>query len=467
MNESIGAKGGRRDRKRHFKILKRNKEKLTQEELKALEKKVQKRQLINILTLVPIAIVGAVATTITGLTIAPSRRKDYKDEAKKEENELVDFIEEPTSKAKVKIEKKPEIKIEKEIFFRKEDEEKLDRELSNIKSKKILKENEDKLKELRYKLKNSYYEKSILEEVKELEDNPSTKNLDKIDKLIDRLDDYKENIPINTTYLVEENYIKELVNEDIRNIKEQSKIVDESKSDIFKSIDSKVEEIKEIENDLKENLEQQKIWKNIDEEKLEEKKEKDLNIEKHKNDLIKFQDEQDKINTIVQEKLKKEVNIFERERIQLSGMAIGSNLAIRNVRYNMRGIGVRSGRKVFNFITTYLYYFSMIKAVKPIKNRYKKLNLDNYRKEVETSIEEIDKALKDIGSTGKKLEKTIKEFMSKYERYSNTKEYKNILDNLMQMNKALKEKEYELEQIKKEEEKKYQNTVEDEKVYKL
>ena len=57
--------------------------------------------------------------------------------------------------------------------------------------------------------------------------------------------------------------------------------------------------------------------------------------------------------------------------------------------------------------------------------------------------------------------------MSKYERYSNTKEYKNILDNLMQMNKALKEKEYELEQIKKEEEKKYQSTVEDEKVYKL
>ena len=75
MNENIGAKGGSRDRKRHFKILKRNKEKLTKEQLEVLEKKVKKRQIINILTLVPIAVVGAIGTTVTGLKIAPSRKK--------------------------------------------------------------------------------------------------------------------------------------------------------------------------------------------------------------------------------------------------------------------------------------------------------------------------------------------------------------------------------------------------------
>ncbi|MDO4996818.1 MAG: hypothetical protein Q4E69_06525 [Bacilli bacterium] len=465
MNENIGAKGGRKDRQRHFKILRRNKEKLSKEELEALEKKVKKRQIINIFTLVPIAIIGAVTATVTGLTIAPSRRKDYKDvkKEKSKEDELIDLeVDEP-----IKEEKKTTIKIEKEIVFTKQDEEKLEDEISKIKSIKIIEEYEERLKELRYKLKNNYYEKSIIEEVKSLEDNPSSKNLDKINILIDKLDNYKENITINTTFLVEENYIKELVNEDIKNIKEESILVEESKSDLFKSIDSKVEEIKKIESTVKEDLEQQKVWKNIDEEKLEEIKEKDLNIEKHKNDLIKFQDEEDKINKVVQEKLKKEVNIFERERIQLSGMSIGSALAIKNIRHNTRGIGVRSGRKVFNFITTYLYYFSMIKAIKPIKNRYKKLNLDKYQKVVETSLEEIDKVLSDIKRTSNKLEKTIKEFMTKYERYSNTNEYKNILDNLLQMEKALKEKEYEIEQIKKKEEKKYQNTVEENKVYKL
>ena len=413
MNENKGAKGGTRDRKIHFKILKRNKEKLTEEELVALEKKVKKRQIINIFTIIPIAVVGAVTATVTGLKIAPSRRKDYKDLKKETKEEIVDF--EETIENEVK-DNKPTIKIEKEIIFSKDDEEKLDNEISKIKSKKILEEYEDKLKDLRYKLRTSYYEQSILDEVKELEDNPSNENLKKINKLIDKLDDYKENISINTKYLVEENYIKELVNEDMKKIKEESLLVEESASDVFKSIDSKVEEIKKIENNIKENIEQEKIWKNIDEEKLEELKEKDLNIEKHKNDLIKFQDEEDKISKVVQEKIKKETNIFEKERIQLSGMSIGSAIAIRNVRRNMRPIGVRSGRKIFNFITTYLYYFSMINAIKPIKNRYKKLDLNKYQKEVEKSLEEIDKVLVDIKKTGKKLEKTIKDFIMKYER---------------------------------------------------
>lgn len=464
MNENKGAKGGTRDRKIHFKILKRNKEKLTEEELVALEKKVKKRQIINIFTIIPIAVVGAVTATVTGLKIAPSRRKDYKDLKKETKEEIVDFEEPIENEVK---DNKPTIKIEKEIIFSKDDEEKLDNEISKIKSKKILEEYEDKLKDLRYKLRTSYYEQSILDEVKELEDNPSNENLKKINKLIDKLDDYKENISINTKYLVEENYIKELVNEDMKKIQEESLLVEESASDVFKSIDSKVEEIKKIENNIKENIEQEKIWKNIDEEKLEELKEKDLNIEKHKNDLIKFQDEEDKITKVVQEKIKKETNIFEKERIKLSGMSIGSALAIRNVRRNMRPIGVRSGRKIFNFITTYLYYFSMINTVKPIRNRYKKLDLNKYQKEVEKSLEEIDKVLIDIKKTGKKLEKTIKDFIMKYEKYSNTSEYKSILDNLMQMDKALKEKEYEIEQIKKQEEKKYQNTVEENKVYKL
>lgn len=464
MNENKGAKGGTRDRKIHFKILKRNKEKLTEEELVALEKKVKKRQIINIFTIIPIAVVGAVTATVTGLKIAPSRRKDYKDLKKETKEEIVDFEDSIENEVK---DNKPTIKIEKEIIFSKDDEEKLDNEISKIKSKKILEEYEDKLKDLRYKLRTSYYEQSILDEVKELEDNPSNENLKKINKLIDKLDDYKENISINTKYLVEENYIKELVNEDMKKIQEESLLVEESASDVFKSIDSKVEEIKKIENNIKENIEQEKIWKNIDEEKLEELKEKDLNIEKHKNDLIKFQDEEDKITKVVQEKIKKETNIFEKERIKLSGMSIGSALAIRNVRRNMRPIGVRSGRKIFNFITTYLYYFSMINTVKPIRNRYKKLDLNKYQKEVEKSLEEIDKVLIDIKKTGKKLEKTIKDFIMKYEKYSNTSEYKSILDNLMQMDKALKEKEYEIEQIKKQEEKKYQNTVEENKVYKL
>ena len=101
MNENKGAKGGTRDRKIHFKILKRNKEKLTEEELVALEKKVKKRQIINIFTIIPIAVVGAVTATVTGLKIAPSRRKDYKDLKKEAKEEIVDFEEPKIGRAHV------------------------------------------------------------------------------------------------------------------------------------------------------------------------------------------------------------------------------------------------------------------------------------------------------------------------------------------------------------------------------
>lgn len=464
MNENIGAKGGTNDRKKVFKILRRNKKKLSKEELIFLEKKVKKQQLINIVTVIPIAIIGTVIATITGITATGERKSKGEKNTKKES---LDIEISPNIKKSKYIDEVREKKVLQEKKYTEEDEEKLSRELAKIKSKKIIENYEDKLKELRYKLRNYYYENSIIEEAKLLEDNPSEENLKKINKLIDKLDNYKENISINSTYLVEKDFIKELVEEDIKKIQEKDNLIEETKSDIFHSIDIKVEEIKQIEENIKEKVEQHKVWKNIDEEKLEKLKEKDQNIEKHSNELIKFQDEQDKINRIVNEKLKKEVNIFEKERIQLSGMSIGSSLAVKNIRNSMRPPGVRSGRRVFNFITSYLYYFSMINAIKPIKRRYKKLELKNYKKEVESSLEEIEAVLNDIHKTGNKLEKTIKEFMKKYERYSNTSEYKSILENLKQMQQALLEKEYEIQKIKQEQEKKYQESIEQNKVYKL
>lgn len=447
MNENIGAKGGTNDRKRFFRLLKSRKKKLSQEELKNLEKKVKKHQLLSAIIIIPIAALGTVVKTLTKKEKVPTKKQEVIEEEK-------------TTKV--------EVQPKEDIIYTKEDQDKLSNELSKIKTKKIIEIYEDKLKELRYKLRTSYYESSIIEDAKNLENHPSEENLKKINKLIEKLDNYKENIPINTSYLVEENYIKELVDEDIKNINIKQKAnLDNTKSDILSSIDFKVEEIIKLEKGIREKVEQNKVWKNIDEEKLENLKEEKQDIEKHNNDLIKFQNEQDKLNKVITEKISKEVNIFEKERIQLSGMSIGSSIAVNNVRHNMRPTGVRSTRKVFNFITTYLYYFSMINSIKPIKRRYKKIEVKSYTKDVESSIEQIELILKDINKTNNKLDKTIKNFMKKYERYSNTKEYKSILENLKQMQQALLEKEYEIQRLKKEQEKKYQESLEQDKVYKL
>lgn len=75
MNETIGVKGGRNDRRRSLLITKKVKEKLEeyhqeqkQKELKELEKKVSLQQKITLLITVPIATLGQVYETLTNDT---------------------------------------------------------------------------------------------------------------------------------------------------------------------------------------------------------------------------------------------------------------------------------------------------------------------------------------------------------------------------------------------------------------
>ena len=59
-------------------------------------------------------------------------------------------------------------KIEKDfpIEMKKELEEKLETEITKVKSNKIVQEYEDKLKEIRRKLRNIYFESDIIDDIK-------------------------------------------------------------------------------------------------------------------------------------------------------------------------------------------------------------------------------------------------------------------------------------------------------------
>ena len=442
MNETIGAKGGSNDRRRVNRIIKRKKR------LKQLEKDVKKKQLITFIFALPIAIIGTITQTF---------KKDNKKE--KEEKEV--FIEEPIIYKEIKEE------IVEPVKEKTKEEEILDKTLDKIKSKIIIEEYEERLKDLRYKLRNSYYEEEILEEAKYLEDNPSEKNLKKINKLIDKLDNYKEKINTETKFEIEENFIIALVEEDKEEIKKLEIDINDSKSEVLRSIDFKVEEIKQIEENVKEKVEQQKILKNIDEEKIIDLKESKEEVNKFSNELIKFQDEQDKIVKEVQKEIKKEENKSSKERIQLNGIGLSTALTMRNVRRQMRVPGIRSSKKIFTIVGSYLYYFSMLNAIRPIKRKYKKVSREDFSKDIETNLIEIDKVLENIKKTNNKIEKIIKEFTIKYGKYENTEEYKKIMNNFKEIQKALLEKEYEIQRIKEEEQKRYQKEQEQSKVYKI
>ena len=70
MNETIGARGGKNDRRRVLRIKKKQQKKLQEmaqeEKLRELEKEVRKQQIYTLVKTLPIIVLGGTIKTITG-----------------------------------------------------------------------------------------------------------------------------------------------------------------------------------------------------------------------------------------------------------------------------------------------------------------------------------------------------------------------------------------------------------------
>ena len=109
MNETIGVKGGKNDKRRSIIITAKNKQKLKDAyqqkkklQLKKLEKEVKRTQLASFLIAVPISIAGNVLTTIMNQSTKDGKEKDIKkdflSQEKLELEESATYIEENESK---------------------------------------------------------------------------------------------------------------------------------------------------------------------------------------------------------------------------------------------------------------------------------------------------------------------------------------------------------------------------------
>lgn len=422
------------------KQLKQNKNNVNEKELVKIEKRVKKNQLKTLPLILPIAFIA----TIFGSNV--QNKKQQEKTITKESLDKIDNTKELTKEEKQTV--KENIIKAKEEKQKSNDEILLEKEISKVKTKAIIEEYEDRLKEIRRKLRNVYYEDDILKEIEKIEDNPSEENLDKINKLIDKLEKLKEQVKIDDKYEIEKDYIKVLAEEDIKKIEESKEINHQDSKDIYKSISKKIVELQIIEENLSEKVEKKKEI--IDKEVIEELKDKNSETHKFNNELLKFQDEQNRIVENVHKQIAKDINNFDKERIQLNGMYQSTNLTMLNVRRQMRIPGVRSGKKIFSFLAAYLFYSKMIKTVRPIKQRYKKLQINDISKDIENNINAIDDMLSNLKKVNNRIDDSIEEFIKKYKAYADTKEYKKVLNNLEQIRISIKEKEYELIKIKEE-----------------
>ncbi len=548
MDETIGVKGGKNDRRRTV-IIEENKKKKLQDlaeekEIKELEKKVRKQQLYTLIKALPVVIGGEIVKTIHDTAVGKLkydkeesnskwRIKEYDADNTKEsiqEDEIETEIKKrkiittPTGqKIIVYVSNELEIDNEKGI----EDEEKNQKEIKDntyltdekskdkgqgpnneeknkseeeqqkklveqineidleeynyddlekefetvdfsylpqetqdkieqLKSRKIVSEYEKQLKDIRFELRKAIFEYNVLYEA---EDEIVIKKdaeviLDRLSDVITKVEELKERIKIENIEKYDDNYIYYLIEGYLDEFRNKNVINEIKDSPLYIMISEKINELDQKKTDLNDRVKEKKDLLDDKENHFEEIKKKYYNIEKINNQLLDIQNKQDELLKSIKEKVANATTITEQVKTEFTPMLnVGRNL-IRNMAFYMYLSGPMYARGMAASAASYLYFINNIIKPNMTTKKYKVITVKDYSDEINSSLNELDDAILLLGKTSNQIDKIMNEIYNKYHEYFGVvKECDQIMTNLTRIKRDLKEKEYEMEKIKTQQQK--------------
>lgn len=522
MNETIGVKGGKNDRKRRLFITKKAKEKLIElqqekedKEIKELEEKIKRNQILTFFKILPIITIGQIYTSLTENSSKKKELaiKELIELLKKEnifhENEINEIISALKSgnlylldqtmleKLGISLERykrtseidltdiKPEkaivskettqslLKVEKII----KDEqsktqppqetvddnqlsatelESVDEKMTKLKNHKIVDEYENKLKEVRTELKKLIFEYNV---IYDNADNVYTsqeaeKLLEKLNQIIKKVEELKDKIAVEDINEYDSNYLYALIEDHIEDFKNKQLVEGIKDSELYIAISEKLGELDRKKDFLQEKIESKKEQLEIDEERLEELKETTYGYDKFNQKLLAFQLEQDYLLNEIQDKMAKATTVQERVQIQVTGMQRQTRNLLATLGASMLIPGARSAKTLAIMTATSLYFMRNIINPRTITRRYKTVTVTDYHADIERSLSNINDISILLKKTTKQIDRTIAEFEKEFSEYFGLiPECQTLLDDLNKIKEELLEKEYELERIKQEQEK--------------
>ncbi len=559
MNENIGAKGGRKDRKRTLIITYENKKKLKEynNELKKirlqkLEKEVRRQQIFTFFKATPIILAGqtlhlisaAVKNDKKDLNKNSKKTDDYKTKStqvlqikkqeplkEKETNILENIIihkavpvrliedekkkkitqdlEEDTinkdilPKTNVNIDSKlSNIEIKKEPLFqtniennKKQIEIKQDNnkgisnqlhskigvpkvkrtgidikaenienieshkntdQLQSLENKEILNKYERKLKDIRSDLKKLEFEYFLIqEEVNDLYRKKEAEELlNKLNIIIKKIEELKEKIKIDNLDSYDEKYIESLVNEYILEFNDKKVVKEIKDSDLYILIAEKLNELDSEKDRLSLKVTTRKEQLAVDEEKLKDLTEKYYNFKNINETLLEMQYEQEYILRNLEEKVKNSTSEIEKVTYEVKVMNKESNKLLKKMALFSMLQGARSSKVMATMTAYFLYLMKKVEKPKLERKTYKKIKVEDYSLDIESSISKIESTVNLLNTTTTTLKKTIKTFKKDYEEYFDIlPECGALLSNLNKVLDSLQEKEYELNKIKEQQKK--------------
>lgn len=327
--------------------------------------------------------------------------------------------------------------------------------LQKLKARKIVDEYERQLKDIRFDLRNLIFDYNVL--VQDADEAVISEEtaiiLDKLSEVIDRVEELKRKIRIDDLDKYDDNYIYTLVEEYLDEFRDKKLISEIKDSPLYVLIAEKLEELDVKKDSLNQKVEEKKEKLEQKEEKFAQLREKYFNLDAVNAELLKFQYEQDALLKEVQEKVRDAVSVQERVQVEVQAMNFQSRRLLRMLSLSMFFPGARAAKGMAVSAAAYLYFMNQILRPRTTTRRYRVITVKDYSREIESSLDAIDSSLDLLGKTSKQIDKMITLVNEEFKDYVGViKECDELLYHLRKLKSEMKEKEYEMEKIKKEQE---------------
>lgn len=501
MNETIGVKGGKNDRRRTFKI-RQAKVKKEQDELKELEKKVKSQQKFTLIKTLPIVITGGVIKTFfepftrrqkeekksdssgsidnsddkeivvplqngesVRVQVHVFRKKreksiNHQEEINESENENKIEGKSPyqvVEQESIPIREVSAVEIEKKKSLSEISEEELSAEardtFQKLKARKIIESYEEELKEIRYELRSLVSDYQVLAEEKEeiIFSEEAMVLLDKLSFVISRIEVLKNKIQIHNLNQYDDNYIYTLI-EDYLSEYDQGNLISEMKdSPLYIMIAEKISQL-DVEKDCFSNdLSRKKKELEDREVRFQELWDHYYSIEKVNQQLLSFQNEQDALLRDVQDKIQRSETISERVKIQVDAMNSHSRRFMQLMAFQMFFPGPKGAKRLATVAATYLYFANQIMKPKKTTKKYRIIQVKDYSGEIKNSMSALDDAESLLEKTDMQIDQLMAEIMTTYHDYLDVlPECGQLLSRLDQVKDEIGEKKYEMQRIREE-----------------
>ena len=328
--------------------------------------------------------------------------------------------------------------------------------LSKLQARKIIDEYEKQLKDIRYELRLLVFDYNILvdEGDKAIKSEELDSILERLNELIIKIESLKDKIQIDNLDKYDDNYIYTLIEDYLVEFKDKRVVNEIKDSPLYIMISEKLDEIDRKKDTFKEDLEEKREEKKLQEEDFEKLREKYYKVDKINKDLLNFQNEQDALLKDIQEKVRNAVTVSERVQVEVQAMNISTRRLLRMLRRSLLFPVPRAGRAAAAQTALYLSFMRQILNPPTTTRRYRVITVEDYSRDIEYSIKSLENALDLLSKTSKQVDKFILQIKDEFKDYLGVlPECDELLHNLEKVKSDLREKEYEMEKIKKEQEK--------------